>query len=54
MGLGTLLWMALLETGWDLMGPEGSFHLSHAVTLKSAFGSHFERVSQSNLCYAKA
>jgi len=32
-GLGTLLWAAQLEWGWDLMGPEGSAYLSHAGTL---------------------
>lgn len=31
MCLSTLLWVALLELGWELMGPKGPAQLSHAV-----------------------
>ena len=49
MGLGTLLWVVLMELSWDQMGAEGPAHLSRAGILDV----FYHRIVESKDCRIK-
>ena len=49
MGLGTLLWVVLMELSWDQMGAEGPAHLSCAGILDV----FYHRIVESKDCRIK-